>query len=519
MKFDDTKSKAVSDDCQKKLTSSFLLKTCDKIEETRINVDIQGSLIRTWLQCFAQDKYPNSIDFYLLMRSLFKMAGKGNTAFIEKYFLDSKYTFRYILSLPQVIYVKGGVVYNRHIEERKSQEKWDEICDFHFVLAAFSYYMGLKSLPKQMLTDEFGMELLPQNRQDLLLTYTRCKSKMTTDGGYNHIHAEELYGRRIDPEFIDNFAVLLFALLDDSEAYYYFLYTTKEIEDRVKGYKTLFFKIGEKYKKDAYIKTSFNKICQLNFYKAFDESKRILGSKPSKESFEKNLPDLLCSNIKIQLHNQILKLKSFKNEMWGVYKEDKNEELEFGICPIRMTKHLVEQWTVDEVYYNMYDIVEIFQNRAHYLYMKVLLSWSYDAKRVQPDSIKDIVMNIIDGHPEDFTFVDYDSHYSNWLYVDYEDFRHPKCEGVDYVSNTSINYLRDTYLYKQLEGKLFLIKKQDLPALLRTTDSDVEVTFDDRCNYESNCMDLRVNINSKFVIKYKKHVNITSFEVIPMKAE
>lgn len=515
--FDDTKGQPVADDCQKKLTNSFLLKTFECIGESAINIEIHGSLIRTWLQCFAHDKYPNHVDFHLLMRSLFKVVGRGNIGFVEKYFADSKFTFRYVLTLPQVLYVKGGVISKRPSEEKKSQEAWEEICDYHFVLAAFAYYMGLKALPKQVLSDEHGMELLPRNRQELLLTYARCKANMMSDGGYDLSSAEDLYGRRVDPEFIDNFAVLLFALLGDSEAYCYFRYSTKEINSKVKEYKTMFYKIGEKFKKDEYIKTNFNKVCQLNFNKAFEESMRILEIKPSKESFESELPELLTNNIKVHLHNQVLQLKNYtRYKMWGDDSDEKTELLEFGACPIRLIKHLAEQWPAGDVWYYLQDVPKIIRNRAYYLYMQVLLSWRCEVKKVQPDSIVDAVKCIIDGHPEDYVFVDYDSHVNTWLNMDHKDFRKPKCEGVDYVMCSAIGYLRDSYYYKQLEGKLLLIPKKDLPALVRTAEGNVNVDFDYQCNYETYNMDLRVLIDSKYVIKYKKDVTMTSFEVIPM---
>ena len=48
-KFDDTSKndEVVSDDCKKNLTSSILLKTCENIGESAINMQIQGSIIRT----------------------------------------------------------------------------------------------------------------------------------------------------------------------------------------------------------------------------------------------------------------------------------------------------------------------------------------------------------------------------------------------------------------------------------------------------------------------------------------
>ena len=519
MEFDDTTKSVVSDDCEKNLTNSFLLKTCENIGESVINVEIQGSLIRTWLQCFAHDKYPNHVDFDLLMRTLFKLAGNGNTGFIEKYFVDSKYTFRYVLTLPQVLYVKGGDTSKRKSEEMKSTEKWNEICDYHFVLAAFSFYMGLKTLPKQTMADELGIDLLPRNRQELLLTYVRCKSNMRSDGGYYYLDAEKLYGRRVDPDFIDTFAVLLFALLGDTEAGYYFISVPNEFTDKIKSYKTLFYNIGEKFKKDPYIKSNHNKICQLNFNKAFEDSTRILINKPSKESFENELPELLVHNIKVNLHNQIMQLKNFTGyEMWGDYSEEKTEALEFGKCPIRLIKQQVAQWSsAEDVWYNLRYVSEIVRNRAYYLYMQILTSWSCDVIKVQPDCIADKLNERVNGHPENYVLIDYDSHASIFLSAEHTDFRHLKQEGVDCVLGSSIGYLKDTFLYKLLEGRLFLIRKKDLPALIRTSDGNVDVTFEDQSNYENNCMDLRMYIDSKYVIRYSKNVNITSFEVVPMK--
>ena len=149
--------------------------------------------------------------------------------------------------------------------------------------------------------------------------------------------------------------------------------------------------------------------------------------------------------------------------------------------------------------------------------MQILTSWSCNVIKVQPDCIADKVNELVDGHPENYVLIDYDSNANINLSMDYKDFRHRKCEGIDYVLFNNIDYLKDTFLYKLLEGRLFLIRKENLPALTRTSDEDVDVTFDDQSNYENNCMDLRMYIDSKYVIKYKKNVNITSFEVVPMK--
>lgn len=145
------------------------------------------------------------------------------------------------------------------------------------------------------------------------------------------------------------------------------------------------------------------------------------------------------------------------------------------------------------------------------------MSWQCNVIETQPDCIADKVNELVDGHPEKYVLIDYDSHASIFLSTDHYDFRHRKCEGIDYVLCSSIGDLKDTFLYKQLEGRLFLILKEDLPALIRTSDGDVDVTFEDQSNYEKNCMDLRMYIDSKYVIKYSKNVNITSFEVVPMK--
>lgn len=516
--FDDTQNESVSDDCQKRLTNSFLLKTYESLEESSISVEIQGSLIRTWLQCFAHDKYPNYSDFHLLMRALFKVAGKGNIGFIEKYFADSKYSFGYVLTLPQVLYVKGGDTSERANEEKKSREKWDEICDYHFVLAAFAFYMGLKTLPKQIMTEEYGLELLPQNRQELLLTYVRCKLKMRPDGGYDYLSAEELYGRRVDPDYIDTFAVLMFALLGDSARDYYFLHAPNDFNDRINDYRAIFYNIGEKFKEDPYIKSSYKEIRQLDFNKAFEDSRSILLSKPSKELFEDKLPGCLERNIMSNLGNQIMQLKNFTGyQMWGETSEDKTEVLEFGKCPVRLIKHLVAQWPAEDVRYYLGEVSEIIHNRAYYLYMQILTTWNCDVVKVQPDGIADKVRNIVNNHPEKYVLVDYDSHAGIFLSRDYKDFRHQKCEGIDYVMCNCIGYLKDTFLYKQLEGRLYLILKDDLPALIRTVDTDLDITLDDQSNYEKQCMDLRMNIDSKYVIKYRNNVKITAFELLPMK--
>ena len=309
----------------------------------------------------------------------------------------------------------------------------------------------------------------------------------------------------------------MFALLDDYEPNYYFLYVSNDLNDRINDYKAIFYNVGEKFKKEPYIRSGYNKICQLNFNKTFDDSRRILISKPSKELFEDKLPEELESNIMSNIGNQIIQLKNFTGyQMWGETSEDKTEVLEFGKCSVLLIKHIVAQWPAEDVRYYLGEVSKIIRNRAYYLYMQILTSWGCDVVNVQPDCIVDEVKNIVKNHPEKYVLVDYDSHAGIFLSRDRKDFRHQKCEGIDYVMCNCIDYLKDTFFYKQLEGRLYLILKDDLPALIRTVDTDVDITLKDQSNYEKQCMDLRIDIDSKYVIKYRKNVKITAFELLPM---
>lgn len=223
-------------------SANFLAKAYEDYFLSARDRGVQIQLIKTWLKGFSPNKYPNRSDVYMLVKTLLKVASRGELRFIESYFDLCKHSFNYVLNLPLLLYVEKGKIDKRPIVIKKSQEIWDYICDYHFILAAFAYHQGLNTLPRQILVDEYGIGVLPHNKQMLLIRYARCKAKFKEDGSFDYSKSDDLFGQKVNPEFVDIFAATLFALLDDSKGLSYYPIVTEDVKNVLKIIKNILLK-------------------------------------------------------------------------------------------------------------------------------------------------------------------------------------------------------------------------------------------------------------------------------------
>ncbi|MFA6831886.1 MAG: hypothetical protein WCR36_06415 [Bacteroidaceae bacterium] len=511
----DADSDSIAEAKPKYLSARFLDAAFLYYTKSADNNRIQDSLITTRLTSYSHDKYPSMVDLFWLMRVLLKMAGRGELQFIEKYFLDCKYSYRFVLYLPQVLYVQDGNVGKRPEVEKKSWERWEEICDYHFILAAYAFNQGLKSLPKQILSEDSGLDILPHNKQELLIRYARCKSKMRSNGGFDFSDPEDLYGRRVDPEYVDQFAALMFALLDDETNCYYYMYSSEDILKTLNESSENFIKIGNKLKKESYVILSYNNVCQYDYNGNYSESIKLIKNKPTKEVFEIDIPKKTKDAIELQFLNQINQIENLTcDEMWGEDSTEKIDELEFKACPIRINKDALLALDINNYFCGFRNVMEIIESRAIFLYLKSISKMLIDEVTLTISKFDAFIRKRTNNKPKEYVLIDFDSPFIAILPIKHKTFREAYYGDTSYIIIRNYTYLRDTQMYKQWDGKLVLMKKTDLPALVKVNSTnDVSVNFEDQSNYDKGTLEVRILIDTNRKVKYNKKAQVVKIDL------
>jgi hypothetical protein len=333
MSLDENKDESLPEAQYKYKSALFLSKAYEDYFLSARDQKVQTQLISTWLKGFSPNKYPNRSDVYMLVKTLLKIASRGELHFIESYFDLCKHSFNYVLNLPLLLYIEKGKIDKQPSVSQKSQDIWDYICDYHFVLAAYAYRQGLNTLPRQILVDEYGIGVLPHNKQMLLIRYARCKAKFKDDGNFEYSKSDDLFGQKVYPDFLDVFATTLFALLEDSKGLSYYSIVTEEVKKTLINNKEHFIKIGNKQKEEYVVKKMYHKICEFNYGSHYVDVLNSLTKKPSTEDYEEVLPINIREYINSYFWNQISQIGSYTNEhMWGRDNAEKTENISLNPC-------------------------------------------------------------------------------------------------------------------------------------------------------------------------------------------
>lgn len=471
---------------------------------------VQIQLITTWLKGFSPNKYPNRSDVYMLVKTLLKVASRGELRFIESYFDLCKHSFNYVLNLPLLLYVEKGKIDKQPRVFQKSQDLWNYICDYHFILAAYAYHQGLNTLPKQILVDEYGIGVLPHNKQMLLIRYARCKTKFKDDGSFDYSKSEDLFGQKVYPDFLDIFAATLFALLDGSKGLSYYPIVTEDVKNVLKKNKEHFIKIGNKLKDDYIVKKLYHKICEFNYGSNYVDVYNSLTKKPSSDDYEEVLPVHISEYINIFWGNQISQIDSYTNKhMWGRNNAEKTEVLTLNPCIFSYDKSFLKNLSADKYFFAFRPAMSVIVSRFVYLYLSAIKQMNVNDEYLSPDRFEAFVKDATEGEYDKYTLLDFESNTDLMLHIEHRGFNDCYFDEIPFVHVNHFGYFQDTDLYKEYKSSILLIKNEDLPYIeFDVSKIDDIVSFSNSNDSNNGSVSVDITINPARIIKFSKKVNV-----------
>lgn len=515
MSLDENKDESLPEAQYKYKSALFLSKAYEDYFLSARDKKVQTQLISTWLKGFSPNKYPNRSDVYMLVKTLLKIASRGELRFIESYFDLCKHSFNYVLNLPLLLYVEKGKIDKQPRVFQKSQDLWNYICDYHFILAAYAYHQGLNTLPKQILVDEYGIGVLPHNKQMLLIRYARCKTKFKDDGSFDYSKSEDLFGQKVYPDFLDIFAATLFALLDGSKGLSYYPIVTEDVKNVLKKNKEHFIKIGNKLKDDYIVKKLYHKICEFNYGSNYVDVYNSLTKKPSSEDYEEVLPVHISEYINIFWGNQISQIDSYTNKhMWGRNNAEKTEVLTLNPCIFSYDKSFLKNLSADKYFFAFRPAMSVIVSRFVYLYLSAIKQMNVNDEYLSPDRFETFVKNATDGQYDKYTLLDFESNTDLILHIEHRGFNDCYFDNIPFVLVNHYGYFQDTDLYKEYKGSIVLIKNDDLPCI-NTDVSKIDsiVGFSNSNDTDKGSVMVDVTIDPARTIKYSKEGNVTRIHI------
>lgn len=152
------------------------------------------SIIFKMVGAFDRTKYMSYADSFHLAICMRKMLDYGNEALLEKYIDYTQYYFKYLLNLPKVFYIKGGLTKDRDDVEKNSVNSWNYLCCFHYAVLAYAFDKCKYSLLRIHLEKDHYSDynLYPKTGADVLIRYAYCVNDICL------LNNDKLFERKVD---------------------------------------------------------------------------------------------------------------------------------------------------------------------------------------------------------------------------------------------------------------------------------------------------------------------------------
>ena len=513
---------------------------------------IENSIVYKLLGAFNKSMYMNYADSFRLALCIRYLIEGGNFSLIEKYIDYSRYYFAYIRRLPKVLYIKGGDVSERPKTEKNTQESWDELCDFHYLVFSYAFACGHYSLLNALLdkNSRWEFNLYPKQSTDVLIRYAHCRKNL------DKFQIDKLFRHKLDiKDMLDKYTSALLLLLGDSSDEYCKVseYVTKEAIDNIESYSKNLKDKANLIKQNSKLIKLFPQINNTDFSKVYTTClKNIIAiNNPLlyKEEDINSKQETFCLGKALKIIAEIIKgtktdskkriqvnvyaspldskltqdfnarIKHVMNdvsrhvpiELFSNHKEGKGEDILLNKCPLCIHKLC---FMYPEFYFkgNLYSIfVELISVRLVYITLSVFRNMNITDIYVTSAEFNILFENYTKGCYEDFVLIDLNSPFSALLNVHFKGRNRLYNGTVPFISidNASLSLLSDLDDYKYFEGNLLIVAKKDLPALVDIKDAEcISVDYLDTSDELKKILDIRIIVNISKKLIYNKKAKI-----------
>lgn len=527
--------------------SGWMRKTLEFFEEITTyynscqkDKDIEDTIVQTFVFSYNSSllpKYGMGIDMLRLWRKV------KNEILLGKYIKWSKYYFLYITRLSQVACVRGGDIAYQQSIEKKASEKWDEFCNYHYLLFAYHIQSGNYGLLRYLLSpSHYGQyNLYPITAEEILNRYTKCKDKVSEENYFSNYTCSDLFDTNFSlNDALDRYTAALLLLCKQDSRYILRGVKLKEIEllkeyipavdtyvEMLKSDNDFVRLYPNSIKEDVKAKVE-GAIGNLRMAVAIPEPKKQ--EEPKKKSLLERLKE--CKTKKSQeasrdFYNETIVsgLEDSINERLASRSGNSYEQTLLSMFPphskeepftykipdssLSYSKWLfIDRGNEDFLSRTfIYDVSDLKQNVMMGGLLRILGEQTVKTKIMDSGSFHSYFIDLTKGHADDYVILDIDGHMKAIdIMVFNRDYHH--YEGALYLDAETVMFglLRDTPEYNKFKNSILIVKKSDLPALEYVNGkTSPSVKFHDESNKYESEFKVSVEVDFGLAMHYSKN--------------
>ena len=508
---------------------------------------------------FNRSVYLSFGDSMYLAACLRRMIDKDNETLVYKYVDYTSYYFKYILRLPQVYYIKGGLLSNRNNVEKTSYESWKYLAMCHYAALAYGfdkekYYILDIHLNNR--DDEYN--LYPRTGIEVLVRYAQClkhscflKNDLLSDKNTD-INVEHLLAR---------YTSLLVMLLAGQENSVYLVasHVIPEYIGIIEQKRKKLIREAEFIKQNKHLLDLYPRIKDVNIdsklngciqrLKTINDSSVLLNEQNNNERkdsrcFLTNILDFFkkVSAVKVRKPNLYRVpldssiLENFKNSLLQFNSDvarhipkcllaekvqNKDQKIDVKPCQLLIHKSLFIDTNVYNCYVNniYHEFVELISNRIIYLTLYAFHEMKIHKESLISPSFDAYFDKFTHGKNENYVLIGVESPFYSILDIRFKGNEQYYRQVVPYISIDAVggkNLLTDLEYYDFFKDSLLIVAKSDLPAIEDYSDGNINVNFHEESDESKMEMNVRTTIDIHKKVVFNKNVEIAMVKIKQM---
>lgn len=499
---------------------------------------MQDNILSHYLGRFNHLFFINEYDIKFVAKHLIKQIEKSDCYFLERYVSESSRVFSKVISLPQIAYVLGKNKNDIKDVSKKTNETWDIICTYHFVVLAYAFHYRYYSIIDQALLNRASLmhNIYPITLEDILYRYEYCMKNIEDHNMLNRLDVEKIFLKQVDIVSILNIYtsfLLLYVLNFDTNQK-----TTISLEQKyldqlndasnvikndpkviehyhgIEGCDLSF--LYQEISKEPLTTKTCNGMSVINycfervinkinawFWQPFHDEK-LDGVEPNmkkkevinKSEFLDELSVFFCSNY-----------PGFENKETGLFRSKIDQTDEFVMIEpysfILRENPNSNKSDFHQQTWGIYSRVnETVYQRVLYVYLAVIDEFKGKEIEVSIADLKDYVAKVAKQWGEDFTiiYVDKVMDTGEIKTVDIDSFRYSLLKGLP--------------CYESLAGHLLIVRKSQLPYLENSIQDRKTILNIEKVSDDGKMMKLTVDY--KLSLHYSKDIDIKFVKLKPI---
>lgn len=180
----------------------------------------QDNILTHYLGRFNHLFFINEKDIKIIAKHLIKQIEKSDCYFLERYVTESSRVFSKVISLPQIAYVLGKNKDDIKDVSNKTNETWDNICTYHFVVLAYAFHYRCYSMINQAVLNCASLmhNIYPITLEDILYRYKYCMANIENHNMLSHFDIDEIFLKQVDiVSILNNYTSFLLLYVSNSD--------------------------------------------------------------------------------------------------------------------------------------------------------------------------------------------------------------------------------------------------------------------------------------------------------------